>query len=280
MDLNGDVYFENGHETGQIDKWSVGQNNTRCVANFSGHCYGLFIDFYNSLYCSQHDQHRVTKISIYGKNRTETIVAGNGSCGHAQNQLNAPWGIFVDRDFNLFVADSANNRIQQFREGQNDAKTVAGSEIPLGSNLSWPTDVILARNGDLYIADNKHHRVVRLSGNNSNCVAGCTSKNGSAANEMSSACAIQFDKKGNLYVADEHNNRIQMFAPSNSTCGRPDERTRTKGFLSSSLLDPPPTTTTTTTTTKESPSAGVLHRCSIRDSMKETISMYAAYRSF
>ena len=277
--LNGDVYFENGNESGRIDKWSVDQNSTICVAKFSGHCYGLFIDFNNSLYCSQHDQNIITKISIYGKNHTKIIVAGNGSCGNAQNQLNTPWGIFVDRDFNLFVADSGNHRIQLFLQGQNDAKTVAGPGIRPGSNLSWPTDVVLARNGDLYVADNKHHRIVRFGGNKSNCVVGCTSENGSAANEISDAYAIQFDKKGNLYVADEHNNGIQMFALSNSTCGRPNERTRTKGFLSSSLLDPPPTTTTTTTT-KESPSAGVSHRCSLRDSMKETICMRAEYRFF
>ena len=219
VSLNGDVYFENGNETGRIDKWSVDQNSTTFVAKFSEHCYGLFLDFKNSLYCSQHDQHRVTKISLNSKNRTEINVAGNGSHGHGQNQLNNPWGIFVDRNFKLFVADTNNHRIQRFQAENPTEKTLAEKGFPSGLNLSSPTDVTLARHDNLYITDNKNNRIVRSNGTHSECVAGCTEVGGSNANQLNNAYAIQFNSQGDLYVADENNDRIQVFE-LNPGCGK------------------------------------------------------------
>jgi sugar lactone lactonase YvrE len=134
VDLNGDIYFENSEEKGQI--------NTVSVTNFSGRCFGLFIDRNNFLYCSQRDDHKVMKISLAGNNRTEINVAGNGSNGSATNQLHYPWGIFVDRQFNLFVADAGNQRIQQFQAEKTEGKTVAEERTLSGLSLFFPTDVL------------------------------------------------------------------------------------------------------------------------------------------
>lgn len=229
--FNGEVYFENRNRSGQIDKWIKDERSTTCVAKFSGHCFGLFIDWNNSLYCSQRYGHKVTKISLSMGNHTEIIVAGNGSNGSAPHQLDAPWGIWVDRDFNLFVADAENNRIQKFAPGSITGITVAGRGSPLDLNLSFPTDVMLDGYDALYIADNKHHRVVRISGGTPCCIVGCTAKNGSGSAELISAFAIQFDREGNLYVADEDNHRIQKFEVTLGGYGQVDQRFREKKTL-------------------------------------------------
>ena len=130
--LNGDVYFENGDETGRIEKWAIDQNSaTYVVAKFDGHCFSLFIDWNNFLYCSQHEQHKVTKVSLNRENSPVIIVAGDGFAGSSPTQLHHPWGIFVDREFNLFVADAANNRIHSCR-----GETVAKNPIRLALTLS------------------------------------------------------------------------------------------------------------------------------------------------
>ena len=165
------------------------------------------------------DAHRVEKISLDSLNETPITVAGTGGRGSAQNQLNDSWGIFVDTQFNLYVADAENNRVQLFRPGQLNGITVAGRGVPGCVELLYPIDVVLDMNGYLYIADNKHNRVVRVMGDEYLCIAGCSGKTGSAANELHLAYAVRLDSQGHLYVADEFNRRIQRFDLINNGCG-------------------------------------------------------------
>ena len=171
--LNGDVYFESRNEPGRIEKVPKDKYEGVFVAKFSGHCYGLFIDWNNDLYCSLTDQHKVTKISLNRENPSEIIVAGGCGGESSQCQLQHPWGIFVDQHSTLFVADVENHRIQRFRAGHRAGETVAGKGIPSGLSLSYPTDVISDGNGDLYIVDSGHNHVVRSSDTNYQCIPGC-----------------------------------------------------------------------------------------------------------
>ena len=151
--------------------------------------------------------------------RDQSLSAGTGGRGIAQNELNEPWGIFVDTEFNLYVADAANNRVQLFRPGQLNGITVAGAGVPNGLQLKFPTDVVVDMNGFLFVADNQHNRVIRVKGNEYACIAGCSGTNGSAANELHKAYAVRLDSHGHLYVADEANDRIQKFNLFSSGCG-------------------------------------------------------------
>ena len=104
--LNGDIYFENANETGRIDKWTLNSTISVFVTKISGNCTSLFIDIHNTLYCCIRLQHKVVKMPLDGSNRTEVTVAGTGSSGTAQNELEMPSGIFVDANLNLYVADT------------------------------------------------------------------------------------------------------------------------------------------------------------------------------
>ena len=76
--MNGDIFFEHGSEVGRIEKWSPDRNESVFVAKFEGHCYSLFIDTNNSLYCSLRDQHKVMKISLNSDEKGKAVsVAGN-----------------------------------------------------------------------------------------------------------------------------------------------------------------------------------------------------------
>jgi hypothetical protein len=103
--MNGDIYFENGNKPGQIDKWALNSTSSIIVMQFSRHCLVMFVDINNTLYCSMTWNHRVVKASFDGKNATEITAAGTGSNGSKSNELFQPWGIFVDTNFDLYVAD-------------------------------------------------------------------------------------------------------------------------------------------------------------------------------
>ncbi|CAF1225023.1 unnamed protein product, partial [Adineta steineri] len=159
--LNGDIYFDNGNRTGRIEKFTSNSTRSKFVANFSGNCFGLFVDIRNSLYCSINSEHRVVKVLLDSDHHTITIVAGTNSSGSELYQLKGPWGIFVDVNFNLYVADAHNHRIQFFRRGELNGTTVAGNKTPNNLVLEHPTDVILDGDGFLYVVDNAHYRIIQ-----------------------------------------------------------------------------------------------------------------------
>ena len=213
---NKDVYLENGTEAGRVDKWPRNGTGGSSVARFNSSCYGIFIDLNNTLYCSMFAQNQVASVSLANNSSIPIVVAGTG--GSPPYQLSMPWGIFVDINFDLYVADASNNRIQRFRSGELNGTTVAGQGFPYGLWLNYPTDVVLDSNGDVYIADNSNYRIVRAGTSNFQCIAGCGGSPGSTASQLKKAYSLRFDSQGNIYVADEYNARIQKFMVLRNSC--------------------------------------------------------------
>ena len=183
-------------------------------------CIGLFVDITNSIYCSSDLQHRVFKKWLGDKNASVmTSVAGNGSAGSAVNQMNNPNGIFVDTNFDLYVADRGNDRIQLFRLRQSNGTTVAGNTSPNSTiTLNHPSNVILDANKYLFITDSYNNRIIGSDGKGFRCIVGCTGSPGSNFDQLSNPRSIAFDTSGNLYVVDRNNSRIQKFILSTNSC--------------------------------------------------------------
>lgn len=207
-----EIYFEVSTSSGRIEKRSVNGSTNIFVIQFNTSCLGLFIDVKNNLYCSLVAQHLVVYTPLNDNHSIIIPRAGNGSNGLAMNQLNFPWGIFVNRNLDLYVADTHNNRIQCFLSEQWNGTTVAGQGYPNGLNLRSPTDVILDGNNHLYIADNNHNRIIRVSSTDYQCLVGCSVAAGSAPDQLDHAYSLRFDSYGNLYVADEYNYRLQKLS--------------------------------------------------------------------
>lgn len=107
---NNDIFVDNGYSNGRVDKWTLNGIKSEPVMYVNSSCTGLFIDILNNLYCSSANEHRVFKIGL-NMNMTmpKMTVAGTGCPGPVTNMLDHPHGIFVDENFNLFVADTYNN---------------------------------------------------------------------------------------------------------------------------------------------------------------------------
>jgi sugar lactone lactonase YvrE len=218
--ISGDIYVDNGNANYRVDMWSWNATSSIVAMNVTSRCFSLFIDINNTLYCCNDQEHKVVKMSLSSGSNTVTIAAGNGAQGSQPNMLSFPNGIFVDKNFNLYVADYSNNRIQLFQPGQLDASTVAGNGFSGSIQLHNPTAIVLDADEYLFISDKMNNRIVRSGPNGFQCLFGCTGGSGSASNQLSQPYALRFDSYGNIFVADYGNNRIQKFLLMTNSCGK------------------------------------------------------------
>ncbi|CAF0918198.1 unnamed protein product [Adineta steineri] len=216
--INGDIYFEKEGEKGQIYKWINSTNHSTPVADFEGHCHGLFIDINNTIYCSVHDQSKVISTSLNDNYTNFTIVAGSDRAGSSSHELRDPHGIFVDINFTIYVADTGNGRIQRFRSGQKNGTTVAGCGFPRNLELRRPIDVVLDANDNLFIVEHDHNRIVRVGPSDFQHILGYKGPNKESPVELNRPYSIRFDSSGNIYVADTDSHRIQKFTLATNSC--------------------------------------------------------------
>ncbi|CAF1597399.1 unnamed protein product, partial [Adineta ricciae] len=208
----GNIYVDSDSSVGRIDQWTSSSTNGTPVMYTCAKCTGLFIDSNNNLYCSMFTDQQVVSKSLDALSNVLIIVAGTRTAGNTSNMLNGPTGIFVNTNFDLYVADSNNHRIQLFSQGQPNARTVAGngSSNPT-TTLQFPTAIILDSDSYMYIADTNNHRIVGERADGFHCLIGCSGSSGSASNQLSSPQGMSFDSYGNMYIVDTNNSRIQKF---------------------------------------------------------------------
>jgi hypothetical protein len=154
--ITNNIYID---DNPNIDIWTLNTTGNVSSLYAGGKCYDLFIDSNNSLYCSLSDSNQVIKRSLNSSDYQTIIVAGTSCSGYLFDMLYNPRGIFVDINFNLYVADYGNHRIQLFQSGQLNGTTVAGKEAPGTITLRNPTDVVLDADGYLFIVDSGNHRI-------------------------------------------------------------------------------------------------------------------------
>ncbi len=219
---NGDIYINDEGKNDRVQKWVAKTNTFVTVMDVNLSCNGLFVDTNDTLYCSIYDHNQVVKKSLNDSNMTSIIVAaGTGSPGSEFNELYGPWGIFVDVNFDLYVADCHNNRVQLFQSGESNGITVAGSLSPNPTiHLHCPIGIVLDAEKNLFIVDSGNHRIVGSSSLKVfRCLVGCYGK-GSQSNQLNDPSSFSFDRSGNMFVVDTVNNRIQKFEYLKSCSGK------------------------------------------------------------
>ncbi len=218
--INGDIYVDNGHSNSRVDKWTLNTNTSIPVMYVNSTCDGLFIDINDTLYCSMFWLHQVVKRWLNDNTTAVTPAVGTGTAGSHSNMLDSPRGIFVDINFDLYVADFGNNRIQLFRSGQLNGTTVAGDGSSSTTiTLVNPTGIVLDADKYLFIVDQQTHRIVGSGPNGFLCLVGC-SGSGSASNQLLYPTTLSFDSYGNMFVIDWGNARVQKFLLSTNLCGK------------------------------------------------------------
>ena len=136
--------------------------------------------------------------------------------------FDTPHGIHVDRDGNVWVADGQSNKggpkghqvIKFSPEGEvllRLGKAGVAGDGP--DTFNYPSDVVTAPNGDIFVADGHggktNARIVKFSKDGKFIKA--WGKSGMAPGEFEAPHGIAIDSRGRLFVADHRNARIQIF---------------------------------------------------------------------
>ena len=133
----------------------------------------------------------------------------------------SPHGLCVDNDGNVWVTDSQakDGKGQQvFKFSPEGAVLLTLGKAGVAGDgrdtFNQPSDVAVAPNGDVFVADghggaNSNARIVKFSKEGK--FLKTWGKRGTASGEFDSPHSLAFDSRGRLFVADRGNNRIQIF---------------------------------------------------------------------
>jgi sugar lactone lactonase YvrE len=134
--------------------------------------------------------------------------------------FNFPHGLFVDRDNNIWVtdgkADGGKGHVAvKFSQDGKVLMTlgtpgVAGADE---THFNAPSDVVVAPNGDIFVADghggDTNARIVKFSKDGKFITA--WGHKGTGHGEFQTPHGLAMDSAGHIYVADRENDRVQIF---------------------------------------------------------------------
>ncbi len=134
---------------------------------------------------------------------------GFGTAGSGNGQLNGAYGVTVDKDDNIYIADCGNNRIQKF-DSKGVFKKKVGTSGSGSLQFSKPSDVCFNReDNNLYVVDSNNHRIQVLSTELLHVRS--FGAQGKGSEQLKNPRCIDFDSANNLYVSDQSNNCVKVF---------------------------------------------------------------------
>ena len=185
FDKKGNLYItdRNNHRVRKVDTrgiiTTVAGNGTAGFSGDGGKATeaqlnlpsGVAVDDDGNIYISDRSNDRVRKvnsqgiISTFAGNGIDGFKGDTGPAGEAQ--LSKPFGLALDKKWNLFIADRGNNRVRRVNR-QGIIHTVAGdggfffsgdNGPAYRASVAGPTGVVIDNNGVLYIADRNNNRI-------------------------------------------------------------------------------------------------------------------------
>ncbi|CAF1456140.1 unnamed protein product [Adineta steineri] len=142
------------------------------------------------------------KINLKWKQNAITVAGGNGAA-QLLNQLDKPLGIFIDKKKTIFIADSNNHRIIQWKHNAKEGQIIAGGngQGERMDQLSHPSDVIVdEQTHSIIIADWQNRRVIQW-----------VNKNQQILIHNSGCHSLATDKHGFLYVSDRGTHEVRRW---------------------------------------------------------------------
>lgn len=200
--------------------------------------YAVATDAAGNVYIAERGNHCVRKVNPEG---VMTLAAGlrkpgfGGDGGKAsEGLLNSPSGVALDRQGNLYIADSGNHLIRRVTPGgvittvagirpgrQANSGSIGDGGAALNAALNQPLLMAFDPSGNLVIADSGNRRVRRLTISSPSpvlsTIAGRWQDIGDGGPARSAGLhnphGLAVDPAGNVFIADTGTNRIRRVSP-------------------------------------------------------------------
>jgi streptogramin lyase len=182
--------------------------------------FGVAVDRRGNVLVSDGATDRIRLITPQGDVKTIAGAGeGYGDGAAMEAQFNTPSGIAFDREGNLIIADTSNNRIRRLSKDYATVSTIAGSGLQgfkdgaAGeAQFDGPMAVAIDPQGNIYVADAYNDRVRRitLDGNVTTVVGEGVE---APAIKLDTPCGVAVDVLGNLFIADTGGNDIHKLTP-------------------------------------------------------------------
>ena len=160
--------------------------------------YGIATSPNGTIFVSEH--HKNHQIHVFDAQRKH--IGTIGQRGSGQGQLKYPYGLAVDSDGLVYVANCNNNRIEVLREDGSFVRQIGVGEL----NRPWNVTI---NNKHVYVADTFNHRVAMFTLEGQ--LVRTIGSPGSGPGQFNDPSAVAFSPDGDMYVADKNNHRIQVF---------------------------------------------------------------------
>jgi sugar lactone lactonase YvrE len=218
----------------------VPRSDSDCKSDFSGDggpatqaklsCpHSVAVDTAGNLFIADSANHAIRKVDVNGIITTVAGVGGKiGDSGEGgpgtQARIFGPKGIIFDRQGNLIITDSGNDKIKKL-DPAGVITTIAGTGSPGGAGdggpatkaqLDEPRTLALGLDGTLYVTEPRAHRVRRIDPSGLIWTFAGTGRPGFSGDggpatkaTLNFARGVGVDGAGTVFIADSLNQRIR-----------------------------------------------------------------------
>jgi len=236
IDKNGNVFVSDEQNNAIREVTSTGnvitiagtgvagfQNGPISTATFN-HPDGIVVDANGDLYVADNANNAIRKITI--STGMVSTFAGTGAVGYnngagAGATFHSPYGLAMDSNGDLYVADIVNNVIRKITVSTDMVSTFAGSGAQGFTNgttatatFYYPIGLAFDSSGNLFVSDFRNNSIRKIGTDGTvstyagNGTQGATDAAAASAS-FNQPIGLAVDAGGNVYVADENNNKIR-----------------------------------------------------------------------